>query len=133
MKYNNGSFAFPLDRKLFDRSTDTEGYLISENLDVSFRITDDDLGFRYSPWYVNAYSVVYESIEKFILEAHQHGIIQFIESRYSSKKQRPRESGTKVLTMYMLSAGFYVWLVSVAIACVVFICEHIVSRYSNSK
>jgi heme exporter protein D len=29
------------------------------------------------------------------------------------------------LTMYMLSAGFYVWLGAVGIACIVFIGEHI--------
>lgn len=43
----------------------------------------------------------------------------------------------KKLTMDMMSAGFYIWLGSVAVACLVFIGEHIycfiVRRHSERK
>lgn len=72
--------------------------------------------------------------EKFILEAHQHGIIdycyrQFYNSIDIEKLVKPK---TKVLTFYMLSAGFYIWLASVGIACLVFICEHVKFNYIDS-
>lgn len=35
------------------------------------------------------------------------------------------ESEPQVLSMYMLSAGFYIWLGTVLIACIVFIAENV--------
>lgn len=69
-----------------------------------------------------------ELLEKFILEAHQHGILVFLQRKvsllYDFKYQL--DSKTEILTIYMLSAGFSIWLGTVLIACIVFVGERIV-------
>lgn len=92
----------------------------------------DDIETSFAPSYVVIYSVLYESFSKFILECHQHGITDYFEKRY---KRYPRQikDEPKILTMYMLSAGFYVWLGSVAIAFLTFVGEHVVKYYTNRK
>lgn len=67
-----------------------------------------------------------EILEKFILEAHEYGILESIERRafLHAHFKHQFESKPKVLTMYM-SAGFYIWLGTVGTACIVFIAEHI--------
>lgn len=70
-----------------------------------------------------------EKLEKFILEGHQHGFL-------IPKQDEPEEKSSdepKVLTMKMLEAGFVLWLVSICLACIVFICEHIVRYNSNRR
>lgn len=66
-----------------------------------------------------------EILEKFILESHQHRILKYLHSQvycFNNIKEQLR-SEPLVLSIYMLSAGFYVWLGSVGIACIVFIGE----------
>lgn len=69
-----------------------------------------------------------EILEKFVLEAHQFGIfVHLKQTVYMFNKIKEQvDSELQILTMYMLSAGFYVWLVTVAVACLVFIGEHVV-------
>lgn len=69
-----------------------------------------------------------EILNKFILEAHQHGILVYLKRRaYRFGDINDQvESEPKVLSMFMLSAGFYVWLATVALACIVFIGELII-------
>lgn len=66
-----------------------------------------------------------EILDKFIMECHQHGIIQRFR-RYTNRFEEFKlnfDRETQVLSLFMLSAGFYVWLITVAIACIVFIGE----------
>lgn len=68
-----------------------------------------------------------EVFERFILESHQHGIIDYWYRHFFRYDNIEKQIATepKVLTMYMLSSGFYIWLGSIGIACFVFICEHV--------
>lgn len=78
--------------------------------------------------YVRPSSVFFKRLEKTILECHQHGLLV--------KKSDPPELKSadepQVLTMQMLEAGFVLWMCSICVACVVFICEHIV-RYNSKR
>jgi hypothetical protein len=77
-------------------------------------------------WKVNQFSQIYDQIEKFVLEAHQHGLVQYHISKYTPlPAPNPPPPGPQVLTIYMLSAGFIVWLVTVLAACLMFVFEHI--------
>lgn len=95
-------------------------------------MTEDNFQSYFAHWMVIRYSVVYKSLEKFILECHQHGIFEFIRRKYR-KIPKQVETEQKVLTMYMLSAGFYIWLGSALIACIVFIGEHVHKYVSDRK
>lgn len=66
-----------------------------------------------------------EILEKFILESHQHGILEYLRHQtFRFEEMRFRfSSDPKVLTMYMLSAGFSLWLGSVFFAFIVFFGE----------
>lgn len=108
-------------QKLFNSKYDENS---AKNLARDFGIVEDDIEVSFAPWLTMIYSVVYDSISKFIHEAHQHGFIVHFERKYATLEAK-WEDETKVLNMFMLSAGFYVWLASVAIAITVFICEHI--------
>lgn len=70
-------------------------------------------------------SVFYEKLDKHILECLQHGLL-------NTKPNEPAEKSSnepQVLTLQLLEAGFFIWLCSILLACVAFICEHIV-RYN---
>lgn len=67
-----------------------------------------------------------EVFEKFILEAHQHGIIEFCYRQVYHFPDVSVEKFPIILTMQILSAGFYIWLGSIVIACIVFIGEHVI-------
>lgn len=115
-----------IDRKVFDQTmaAKVEDFIA---FDEVFRLTDDNLGVRYWTWQVKSDSELFATVEKFILKSHQHGLIKAQESQFVSMKQKFIQSDEpKVLTMYMLSAGLYLWLLSVAIACVAFVAEHVV-------
>lgn len=95
---------------------------------ISFKMLKDEVFFTsFISFLTFQRGHLGEILEKFILEAHQHGIIDYCYRQvYNSIDiEKLVESETKVLTVYMLSAGFYIWLASVAIACFVFICEHV--------
>lgn len=100
------------------------------------RMTDDDLTTGVNTWYILMYSVVQNSVNKFLLECHQYGIIVHFQNMRNyifiePEEVIPEKETAKVLTVYMLSAGFYVWLASIGIACVVFVLEHIYKRASQ--
>lgn len=95
---------------------------------VDFKILDDTFQTLTVKFLTFSRGYLSEILEKFLLEAHQHGIIEGVERkiyRFGNFNYK-LESDLQVLTMYMLSAGFYIWLGTVAIACVVFVGEHIV-------
>lgn len=97
-----------------------------------FTFAKDNVDSSFAPWHMLTYSVVQKSLSKFILECQQHGFINFLERKYwDFKWLKNTKTDPKVLTMYMLSAGFYIWLVCVAIACIVFALEHAYKFYSD--
>lgn len=69
-----------------------------------------------------------EILEKFLLEAHQHGIIESIRRKFYQFGPNFKEeivSDPEKLSLYVLSAGFIVWLGTVGIACLIFLYEQI--------
>lgn len=107
---------------------------IYQIIDKANRMTDDDLVSGLNTWYTTKNSVVHNSLNKFLLESHQHGIITHMNKKIRGKVQDmyvPEEKRAKVLTMSMLSASFYVWLASIGLACVVFVLEHIHKRVNQ--
>lgn len=77
---------------------------------------------------------IYNVLNDFILQGHQHGFFKLFESIHFPHEpivdvQDPR----KVLTMSMLSAGFYSWLISIVVACLVFVAEHVVRYYTRTR
>lgn len=70
---------------------------------------------------------LHEILEKFILEAHQHGIMSCLHRQVYrfGRIEDQIESEPQVLSVFMLSAGFYIWLGTVLIACIVFIAENV--------
>jgi hypothetical protein len=98
-----------------------------EDLMRSFSSFESYFSYPLS-WLTNKCDYLTETFDKFLLEVEQSGFkqyyedAQFIQLNIWTPDQKP-----KILTMQMLSAGFIVWLVSVGIACVVFIIEHIVA------
>jgi hypothetical protein len=97
------------------------------------KIFKDDYMWVGSSWLVTPNSFLCEALERYILELHQHGIIQHFHDLVSSPKVPESESDPQVLSMYILSAGFIVWIVTVAMACIVFIIELFVSRMISCK
>lgn len=84
-------------------------------------------------------SYLYGVLNDYILQWREYGFEKYFESMHLFDKpivdaKDPR----KVLTMYMLSAGLYLWLTSVGIACIVFAAERVVKyladyRHSESQ
>lgn len=122
-----GDHAILVDRANYKCYKDSHRGKYSD-LDKAFRITDDDLVSGLNSWYIFMYSVVHKSLNKFLLECLQHGIINHFKTLYRDSRNAPARESAKVLTMYILSAGFYVWLTSIGVACVVFVLEHIHKR-----
>jgi hypothetical protein len=60
-------------------------------------------------------------------------LISLFESRNFLSPKVDKEDPRKVLTMYMLSAGFYIWLGSVLVACVVYVAEHVVRYFTRTR
>lgn len=124
---NNSIYAEIVDRKyLYYKFNGRNFDEIQRNL-RSFKILNDEIFLTTFTSFLMFYrGYVNEVFEKFILEAHQHGIIDYCYRkiyRYEIDENQ-LESEAQVLTMYMLSVGFYIWLGSVIIACIVFILEH---------
>lgn len=78
-------------------------------------------------------SYITEVLNTFILQCHQHGIFQHLYLKYIDPPIVQPKDPKKVLTMYMLSAGFYLWLISISVACIVFVIEHIVRYFSRTR
>jgi hypothetical protein len=90
-------------------------------------------GFPLS-WLSSKFNYLIETYDKFLLEAEQQGFTQyFYDSYFIDFRGLHSTEDPKVLTMKMLSAGFIAWLVSVAIACIVFIIEQIVAFVTRKQ
>lgn len=101
---------------------------------VNMKIFDEDYEVNEKVWIVHKETQeIFKILEKFILEAHQHGIIRHFENLVELNEiPKPPDPDPKVLTMEILSAGFIVWLVTVIISCISFIGEHIV-KFSRDE
>lgn len=76
---------------------------------------------------------LYKVLNDFILRCHQYGFIKHIESNnYPAPIIQPKDPNV-VLTLYILSAGFYLWLISIVVACFVFVGEHVVRYFSRTR
>lgn len=101
---------------------------------IPMRLLKDDFISLPNNWLVDFNNHVFVPLEKFIQEAQQHGIIKHFENLMEHAQMPPDpEKEPNVLTMFMLSAGFLVWLVTVIFACVIFICEHIIYYISIKR
>lgn len=124
-----GQFAMITTRTNWDQY-DWDFYKARETnvMSSKMKIFKDDYMWVGSSWLVTPNSFLCEELERFILELHQHGIIKHFHSLVSLPKVPEPESDPKKLTMYMLSAGFIVWISTVVVACLGFIGEHIVNQ-----
>lgn len=118
------SYRFNERRRRMDRASVTKLGIKTEIYKGLIKL-DDNYRWHTSVWIVLQYSHVYKTVERFVLLCHQHGFIEHWLDLFHYETFLMNDTEPKVLTMKMLSAGFYIWLVSVAIACVVFIGEHI--------
>lgn len=128
MKYENDTFAEIVDMHflghIFNGSNFNE---IKENIRL-FKMFDEPYKFITTSIETFHRGYLTEVLEKFILEAHQHGILEYLHRRvykYGDIKEEI-ESSPQVLTMYMLSAGLCIWLGAVFVACLAFIGENII-------
>lgn len=78
---------------------------------------------------IRKFGYLYEIFEMFMLRIHQNGIHMKLTNH---DQNFPDLVDPKVvLTLQMLSAGFYLWLFCVAMSCIVFLCEMIVGCFKN--
>jgi hypothetical protein len=83
------------------------------------------------PWLVAKSSLLYDTLNDFLLHSEQHGFTQhFYDAEYAYASTLP-EPDPKKLTLDILSAGFIVWLITVMIACFVFVIEHVVAYFTR--
>lgn len=84
---------------------------------------EDDYRWHVSAWIIFPFSHFYRKVEDFILRCHENGIIEYWTDVLHRDKSIHEEEEPKVLTFYMLSAGFYLWLGCLGVTCCVFIGE----------
>lgn len=87
--------------------------------------TEDSYRWHTANWVIVPFSYVYQKVEEFILLCHQNGIIDHLQEMLCVERSSKIEEQPKVLTLEMLSAGFYVWLASVVAAIFIFAIEHL--------
>jgi hypothetical protein len=96
-------------------------------------ILKEDYVLLTSSWLVTPESNLYETVQDFLLKMHEHGFIKHFDEMQHSFPVSEDGQGPQVLTMYMLSAGFIVWLATILLACIAFICEHIYRYFTSSS
>lgn len=97
------------------------------------RILNDDFSVQFDYILVIYQSFIYETLNDFILRCNEHGFTKIYKSLYCDQPIIKNHDKPVVLTMQMLSAGFYLWLCSVAVACIVFICEHMTVNFTRIR
>jgi hypothetical protein len=133
IRFDNDTFVIPYLR-LFHKNSlvATNDESVYKDMHKYFKLFEEDYNLYFYSWSVGAQ--LYESFQKYILECHQHGIITYLNQKYFPTFLKPdEEEDPRVLTMYMLSAGFYLWLGSIVVACIVFIGEHVVRYFSKRR
>lgn len=121
--HGNGSYGFTIDRNLFWAWNSSNTKIMEV-----FKMLDED--FIQMPLfiYINPRAIIFENMNEFIYQCHQHGFCQHFQSITikSEHKKLEKKQAPQVLTMGKLSAGFLVWIGSVLVACIIFLCEHVV-------
>lgn len=127
LQFGNESFAIHMIRispKIFFK-----GILKNTPLDVLDSITrllDNRLALTGFGWEVKIEKYfLYEQIDEFLLLIQQHGLLKHIENENKFMSKNEVEDPRRVLTMHMLSAGWYLWLGGLCVAFIAFIGEHI--------
>lgn len=122
-----GSKADLVDKNYIKERFNGTNYKEVRNLTIYYKILDETFQTLTVKMLTLSRGYLNEKLEKFILEAHQHGILIYFQRRTVKYEyfQSKFESEPKILTMYMLSAGFYIWLGTVGIACIAFVGEFI--------
>lgn len=92
-------------------------------LEKIMNVMADDYRWHISAWIIYPFSHVYRKVENFILRCHENGIIEYWIDILHQDKSINEEEEPKVLTLLMLSAGFYIWLGCLGVTCCVFIGE----------
>lgn len=98
--------------------------------------SDDIYKVNFEVMYLFYESCLYQSLEDFILKLHQHGLIDYLKKKYFDALILPEkfiEDDRKVLTLYVLSAGFCMWLIMIIISILAFIGEHIVRFVTRQR
>lgn len=101
-----------------------------------FFYSHDVYKLQHENVYVNPGSDFYKPLEELILKMHEHGLIHYLKILYLGRCKLPkfeRENENQVLTMYLLSAGFYLWLFMVLVSIIAFIAEHIYRYFTRRR
>lgn len=131
VRFRNETFAFRTAR--VGKTITTGGKQFIETLfRNNMRLLSDDYDVHYDFFLVMFGSYIDQPLNEFILQCQQHGIIKYFEFVNIRPPNAAPKAGAprKVLTTYILSAGLYLWLASVAVACVVFVLEHVVDYFT---
>lgn len=129
--FEDGTFATMMSRSYWLRASE-HNFRYKTNVKIleKMRMIDENFYWQSSYWILQSNSFLYELLNNFILETHQHGFIKRFESLNAYNKITiPKEKGPEILTIFMLSAGFYVWLATVLSAILTFIGELAVSHF----
>jgi hypothetical protein len=95
-----------------------------------FTVFDSSFHLHIS-WLTPKSSFLTDTLNDFLLHSEQHGFTQhFYDAEYVYSSTLP-EPDPKKLTLDILSAGFIVWLITVMIACFVFVIEHVVAYFTR--
>lgn len=131
-QHRNQTFAFFIPR-FFKKAIVEFGPVLTEkiyNSSMSMISDDYDVNFDYVKIYFGSF--IYEPMNDFILRCHQYGLSEHFKSTMFIDPKIFKYDSRKTLTMYMLSAGFYLWLITVAVACVVFFLELVYQKVRHS-
>lgn len=92
-------------------------------MDMTMKPMKENYQWHASAWMIAPFSHVYSKVEDFILRCHENGIIEYWTDILHQDKSIKEEEEPKVLTLLMLSAGFYLWLGCLGVTCCVFVGE----------
>lgn len=107
--------------------------VIDDDVNKDLHMLSDDANSYFMCWFTYKQSIMFDSLQKFILEVHQHGFVSHFERKNTPRAADIPEDEPKVLTMQMLSAGFGLWLGSIIIAIVAFFGEHVAKNFEMRK
>lgn len=135
IQWRNQTFAFwtmRLGEFILNSARDKN--FMNKVLNNGMSLLNDDYSVFNEQILVSSGSYIFEPLNNFILQSHQHGFSKYFQQTSFRRSIIPDdEDPNKVLTTYMLSAGFNLWLYSVTIACVVFVLEHLVRYLSKMR
>lgn len=131
--YGNQTFALWIGRV---EKTILQGHklFIQRLYETGMTVLNQDYDFSVENILIKPESYLCSVLNDFIYQWYEHGF-----NKHHQKINLPSSpivdtnKDPKVLTMHMLSAGFYLWSATVLIACFVFIAEHVVSYFASFR